>query len=118
MKKSFALLLVLLLCLPFSHCQAEEAGAVERESFTCGDYTYALLDDGTAEITKHLGEAETLEVPFELDGHSVTFIGTSVFSWCDRLTEITVGRDSYARQYCIDNDLPYTYADANDWLNG
>ena len=49
---------------------------------------------------------------------SVTSIGTSAFSWCDNLTEITVGRDSYARQYCIDNDLPYTYADANDWLNG
>ena len=47
---------------------------------------------------------------------SVTFIGSGAFSDCDSLTSITVGRDSYARQYCIDNDLPYTYPDANDWL--
>lgn len=48
---------------------------------------------------------------------SVTAIGDYAFSYCDSLTAIIVGRDSYAKQYCIDNDLPYTYADANDWLN-
>ena len=70
---------------------------------------------------------------------SVTTIGDSAFSNCDSLTSITipasviaigdnafdgcsplkifiVPRNSYARQYCIDNRLPYTYADANDWL--
>lgn len=223
MKKLFVLLLCLSLCLPCAFSLAEEAGEAVPEILTCGDFEYALLEDGTAEITKYLGKAETLEVPSELDGHnvisiadeaffycsdltsvtipdsvtsigvnpfmlcnnltqivvspdysalatiggvffskadkrlitypcafsdseytipqgieiigdnafsfcdnltsvtipdSVTSIGTSAFSWCDSLTEITVGRDSYARQYCIDNDLPYTYADANDWLNG
>ena len=48
---------------------------------------------------------------------SVTFIGNHAFDGCDSLTEIIVGRDSYAKQYCIDNGLSYTYPDANDWLN-
>ena len=48
---------------------------------------------------------------------SVTDIGDDAFSYCSSLTSIIVGRDSYAKQYCIDHDLPYTCADAIDWLN-
>ena len=48
---------------------------------------------------------------------SLTSIGDGAFAYCDALT-LTVGRDSYARQYAIDNNIPYTYPDANDWLNG
>lgn len=182
MKKLFILLLCLSLCVP---CAFSLAGEAERETFASGDFEYALLDDGTAEITRYGGSAETLEVPEALDGHavtaigdsafsgyrsltsitipdSVTAIGDSAFSWCFGLTSITipdsvtalgecafsdcanlisitipdsvtaigedafkncdgltitVGRDSFAMQYCIDNDLPYTYPDANDWLN-
>lgn len=47
---------------------------------------------------------------------SVTSIGNNAFSFCDSLT-LTVGRDSYAKAYCIENGLNYTYADADDWLN-
>lgn len=47
---------------------------------------------------------------------SVTFIGTNAFGDCSSLTTIIVPRNSYAAQYCKDNDLPYTYTDANDWL--
>ena len=48
---------------------------------------------------------------------SLTSIGDGAFAYCDALT-LTVGRDSYASQYAIDNNIPYTYPDANDWLNG
>ena len=69
---------------------------------------------------------------------SVTSIGDSAFSWCSSLSSITlsdnvtniglwaffecenltvtVSRDSYAVQYCEENDLNYTYPDSNDWL--
>ena len=47
---------------------------------------------------------------------SMTSIGDSAFKECDNLT-ITVPRDSYAAQYAKDNNLNYTYPDANDWLN-
>ncbi len=45
---------------------------------------------------------------------SVTSIGENAFSDCDSLT-VTVGRDSYAAQYCKDNGISYQYP--NDWLN-
>ena len=47
---------------------------------------------------------------------SVTSIGDRAFEKCDNLT-MTVQRDSYAARYAKDNNLTYTYPDANDWLN-
>ena len=47
---------------------------------------------------------------------SVTAIGDGAFSDCSSLTA-TVTPDSYAEQYCIDHNLPYTFPDALDWLN-
>ena len=44
---------------------------------------------------------------------SVTSIGDAAFYECPKLT-ITVLRDSYAAQYCIENSLYYTYPDVND----
>jgi len=46
----------------------------------------------------------------------VTSIGENAFSDCENLT-LTVPRDSYAAQYCKDNNLNYTYPDSLDWLN-
>ena len=47
---------------------------------------------------------------------SVTFIGDNAFSGCPNLT-LTVPRSSYAAEYAKTNNIPYTYPDANDWLN-
>ena len=47
---------------------------------------------------------------------SVTYIGFDAFKGCDKLT-LTVIRDSYAAQYCKENNLNYTYPDSLDWLN-
>ena len=46
---------------------------------------------------------------------SVTSIGTNAFANCLNLT-LTVGRNSYAAQYAKENNIPYAYPDANDWL--
>ena len=63
--------------------------ADEQETFTSGDYEYALLKDGTAEITKYTGEAKELEVPGELDGHVVTNFGDNAYEFCS-LRSITI----------------------------
>ena len=47
---------------------------------------------------------------------SVTYIGDSAFTNCPYLT-LTVPRNSYALEYAKANNIPYTYPDANDWLN-
>lgn len=46
---------------------------------------------------------------------SVTSIGEWAFNNCPHLT-LTVGRNSYAAQYAKENNIPYAYPDANDWL--
>ena len=46
---------------------------------------------------------------------SVTSIGIWAFDECPNLT-LTVGRNSYAEQYAKENNIPYAYPDANDWL--
>ncbi len=38
---------------------------------------------------------------------SLTTIGDEAFLGCSSLTSVIVDRDSFAKQYCIDNDLPH-----------
>ena len=47
---------------------------------------------------------------------SVTEIRQFVFDYCYELM-LTVGRDSYAQQYCEENGLRYTHPDSPDWLH-
>jgi hypothetical protein len=46
---------------------------------TFGDYTYTILEDGTAEITDYVGNATELEIPSEIEGYVVSSIGHEVF---------------------------------------
>ena len=106
---------------------------------TSGDFEYTLSEDGTAVITSYFGNDTVLNIPEELDGHSVSGIGDEAFYCCTSLTEVTipdsvtaiaydafydcpnliatVGRNSYAEQFCLDNDINYTYVEILDWLN-
>ena len=77
MKRFFCLLLTLTLMAAVSAACAEE----EREIRTEGDYRYALLDDGTAEITAYWGYAEAVQIPAELGGKPVTRIGERAFEY-------------------------------------
>ena len=118
---------------------ATNGAMADEEVFKSRDYEYRVLEDGTAEITSYSGGDSVLKIPNTLDGKTVTSIGYVAFSGCSALTNIelpdsvtsigdsafkrcdnltiTVQRDSYAAQYAKDNNLKYTYPDANDWLN-
>ena len=87
MKKMLALLLTLAICFACAPAFAKRAG---REVFESGDYTYALPDDGTAEIAEYKGSAEELDIPCELDGYPVTSIGKQAFSKCSSLTAVSI----------------------------
>ena len=75
MKRIPAVLLALILvflCL-FS------AAAESETDLKSGDYSYRLLPDGTAMITRYKGDGEDLFIPSELDGIPVTAIGAEAF---------------------------------------
>ena len=40
-----------------------------------------------------------------------------MFKDCKALETVTVAHDSYAKKYCENHEIEYTYADADDWLN-
>lgn len=88
-KKCFIALLivVVMMCACWTGVLAEN---LERETFTSGDYEYALLDDGTIEITKYNGSADHLAIPATLDGKTVTAIGDSAFYLCSSLTSVSI----------------------------
>ena len=80
------LMVVVMMCACWTGAGADE----ERKTFTSGDYQYALLDDGTIEITKYNGSAKRLDIPAKLDAKTVTSIGDSAFDWCSSLTSVSI----------------------------
>ena len=80
------LMVVVMMCACWTGAVAED----KRETFTSGDYQYALLDDGTIEITKYNGSAKRLDIPAKLAGKTVTAIGDSAFYYCNSLTTVTI----------------------------
>lgn len=56
--------------------------------YTCGDFTYNLLDDGTASLASYHGDATALEIPSSLDGHTVTALEEYAFAQCYNLTSV------------------------------
>lgn len=138
MKNKCFLALLMVVVMMFA-CWTGAVAEDECETFTSGDYEYALLDDGTIEITKYNGNTDRLAIPATLDGKTVTAIGDYAFARCYSLTSVsipdsvtsigdyafagrsnltlTVPRSSYAAEYAKTNNIPYTYPDANDWLN-
>ena len=80
------LMVVVMMCACWTGAVAED----ECETFTSGDYEYALLDDGTVEITKYNGSADHLAIPATLDGKTVTAIGDYAFARCYSLTSVSI----------------------------
>ena len=96
-KRFFAVISALLIFMLPVLCFAEEGSAEEeKETLTSGDWEYRLNDDGTATISRWIGEKgtledkQTLEIPEELDGLAVTRIGEYAFDNCYNLTEIII----------------------------
>ena len=81
---ALAMLGSMLLSVPV---MAEEPAEMIYEE---GDFRYAILDDGTAEITKYTGTAKVLAIPAVLGGYPVTRIGDRAFYNCKSLTDITI----------------------------
>ena len=81
-KKWFVALLMVVVMV----CACWTGAAAENER----DYQYALLDDGTIEITRYKGSADRLAIPAKIAGKTVTSIRYSAFYSCDSLTSVSI----------------------------
>ncbi len=84
----------------FDSCENLISITIPDSVTTIGDYAFSNCSNLT-EVT----------IP-----DSVTSIGINTFNKCGSLTLI-VSRDSYAAQYCKNNQLNFLYTDSLDWLN-
>ena len=62
---------------------------VSAENTTDG-WSYALNENGEAEITGYSGHAANIEIPENLDGHPVTGIGAFASFQNDKLISVTI----------------------------
>ena len=72
----------------------------------CQNLTSVVIPDSVTSIGDHAFDCCTSLTSVTIPD-SVTFIGDEAFYSC--FGSFTVGRDSYAEQYCVDNELDYTY---------
>lgn len=70
--KTTSLVLTLLMLISVFAVAPITAGAL-----TCGDYSYIVLEDGTAEIIGYNADDDEVIIPSELDGYTVTVIGNT-----------------------------------------
>lgn len=84
MKKILSIVLVLAAVLTL-FCSCNTSKPIES-----GDYTYVVLEDGTAKISKYNGTKEVIEldIPSALDDITVTVIGTEAFAGVQTITVV------------------------------
>ena len=98
----------------FSYCKSlrsihipDSVTSIGREAFSYCYIRSVSLPDGVTVIGDRAFEGceilESVNIP-----ESVTSIGFFAFKSCPKLS-VTVERDSYAEQYCIDNGIEYSY---------
>ena len=73
----------------FSAITASAATTTE-DLKVCGDFSYRILEDGTAEVAKYSGTAENLVIPSALDGIKVTSLGKTAFSNNKSMKNLTI----------------------------
>lgn len=71
-------------------CVALLLAALAARAERAGDFTWAALEDGSAEITGWNGTAASVEIPPEIDGRRVTSIGANAFAGCALLERVVL----------------------------
>ena len=85
-----AILIGIMLMIACAQAEKQPEEQSPAEGKASGDYTYTVLENGTAEITGYSGEDENVVIPGTLDGYPVTAIGEQAFLNCSSLTSVTI----------------------------
>ena len=85
MKKMLFFVFGLIILVLATSCAKETTTGPIRSS----DYSYILLEDGSAEITSYYGDYRA-DIPSILDRHTVTSIGNEAFSRCFDLLSVSI----------------------------
>lgn len=103
MKKIFSLMAALLSAFVFSCAAFADSPYTESDAI---DFVYIVKQDGTAVINDYYGRINgELIIPSEIDGYTVTEIGSYCFDYDSSLTSVTVPETvtvigAYAFQHC------------------
>ena len=86
MKKIISIVLIIAAVMTvFCACGKKESAPIEN-----GDYTYVILEDGTAKITKYNATEAivTLDIPETMGEYTVTVIGEEAFAGVQTITVV------------------------------
>ena len=66
----------------------------QLEAFADSDFTYEILEDGTAKITDYIGHDSIVTVPDDIDGYPVSIIGNGAFRMTTELVVLILPSDA------------------------
>ncbi len=75
---------------PSTEMKEESTPKSETVTLTSADFVVNILDDGTAMLTQYSGDAESVIIPSEVDGMTVTVIGKDAFVNHEELKSISI----------------------------
>ncbi len=97
--KNVVILLFALILLPvFAEAMADE------ETYRFENFEYALMEDGSAELIRYWGQAPSVVIPNELDGHPVMAVRQNPFALADAEGNLSF---AYDRTIIVALDHPY-----------
>ncbi|HIR53722.1 MAG TPA: leucine-rich repeat domain-containing protein [Candidatus Onthovicinus excrementipullorum] len=74
---------------PATEMAADVLGkTVAQENLKSGDFTYTLYSDGTASVTAYGGSSEKVEIPPQIDGHTVVALDNKALYDNDQIKEL------------------------------
>lgn len=63
---------------------------VSQENLQSGDFTYTVYSDGTASVTAYTGTSEKVEIPSQIDGHTVVALDNKALYDNDQIKELVL----------------------------
>ena len=88
-RKLLSVMLSACICVSVCCAGAVSEGKITGETTGDNEYSYNVLEDGTAEIIRYIGNSKKVKVPENIDGFTVTQIGDHAFASA-QIREVTL----------------------------